>query len=115
MYLLLFCYKPIHNSLLVAFCMFDVTRSRKIGRKEFCKAIGCPYFGPDDEKVAERKKRISSTVNQVFSKFDKDGDGYLNWEEFSTWAESAPEMEKLQKLFSNIDSKLTSSGMFTNL
>lgn len=88
--------------------MFDYDRSRKIGRKEFAQVISIKYFGDENESSKDRKKRIETTVNEVFNKYDTKKDGYLSLEEFAKWyADKPQEVLKIEKLFEIIDRKLT--------
>ena len=89
--------------------MFDVDRSKKISRKNFCSVICCRYFADENETAEEREKRVENAVNDVFKKYDEDNDGFLNWNEFYAWAQNAKEMELILELFSEIEQQLISS------
>merc|ERR1711862_990824 len=63
-----------------------------------------------NESSKERKERIKKSVDDAFSKYDKDNNGCLTIKEFLEWAETSPEVQRLFKLFSKMDNDLTKSS-----
>ena len=67
----------VNDELKILFRMFDVNGDRKISKREL---VGLMKFF--DEEHEESRDETKEVIKKVMKKFDEDGDGQLNYEEF---------------------------------
>ena len=71
------------EKMKTCFRMFDVNRNGQICKKELEKN----FFGDGEDELMD--EGIRDMVNKVMETFDADGDGVLNYEEFSKMMEDS--------------------------